>query len=200
MKRAKRNGISGVRNQVRRHLGGTNYDFSKSRLPLVALQLALMVVVCISLKNVIYIPPAYAEREKIGKFSSDDYQQFVETAVRILAKGDERGLRSMLSPSMVSRSESELGKAKVDLMIRQQFLGFFEDFHHLSANVHSTKTYDAAKRPGLAIFRSFLNGDGEEKPFVMYVIEENDELVLGNILINKTLRDVSNLVQSRKLP
>lgn len=143
---------------------------------------------------------ASAEGEKIGKFSSDNYQEFVETAVRILAKGDERGLRKLLSPSMMSRSESELGKAKVDLMIRQQFLGFFEDFHHLSANVHSTKTYDAEKRPGLAIFRSFLNEEGEEKPFVMYVIEENDELVVGNILINKTLRDVSNLAQSRKLP
>jgi hypothetical protein len=189
-----------VLNEVRRLVGATYTRGYKWPVPSIALKWALVVVVALLGQTSSRVSPAYAERERKSKFSSDDYQEFVWTAVRTLAKGDEIGLRKLLSPSMMSRSESELGKAKVDLMIRQQFLGFFEDFHHLSANVHSTKTYDAAKRPGLAIFRSFLNEAGEEKPFVMYVIEENDSLVVGNILINKTLRDVSNLAQPRKSP
>lgn len=175
-------------------------ELSRTLSPTFILKMVFIATIAPCVTTILPLSAVYAEGQKIGKYSSDDYQEFVETAVRILAQGDERALRRLLSPSMMNRSESELGKTKVDLMIRQQFLGFFDDFHHLSANVHSTKTYDASKRPGLAIFRSFLNEEGEEKPFVMYVIEENEELVLGNILINKTLRDVSNLAQSRKIP
>jgi hypothetical protein len=82
-------------------------------------------------------------------------------------------------------------------MIRQQFISFFSDFHHLSANVVTTKTTDADKHQGLAVFRSFLNDAGEERPFVVYVLEEDGKLVVGNILINKTLREVSELSSNK---
>ena len=131
-------------------------------------------------------------------FSSDDYEGFVDDVVRLLAQGKEAEFRELLSPSLMKRSLKELGKEKVDLMIRQQFIGFFSDFHHLSANVVTTKTTDADEHRGLAVFRSFLNESGEERPFVVYVLEEDGKLVVGNILINKTLREVSELSSSKR--
>lgn len=132
-------------------------------------------------------------KETSVTFSSDDYEGFVEDVVRLLAQNREAEFRELLSPSLMKRSLQELGKEKVDLMIKQQFIGFFSDFKHLSANVMTMKTSDKDKHPGLAVFRSFLNENGEERPFVVYVLEEGGKLVVGNILINKTLRDVSEL-------
>jgi hypothetical protein len=130
-------------------------------------------------------------RKSVGQFSSDDYQELVEKAVRLLAQGQSEEFRALLSPSMLRRSEKQLGETVIETIIKERYVPFFKTFHHFNPTVASMKTSDADGHRGVAVFRTFVDQVDQERPFVVYVLEEEGELVVGNLLINKTMRDVS---------
>ena len=126
-----------------------------------------------------------------GRFSSDDYQELVEKGVRLLVQCNSNKFRELLSPSMLRRSEKQLGETAIETVIKERYIPFFAGFHHFNPTVTSMKTSDVDGHRGVAVFRTFVDNVDREQPFVVYVLEEEGELVIGNLLINKTMRDVS---------
>ena len=131
------------------------------------------------------------------QFSSDDYENLVEDAVRKLVRKDSEGFKKLLSPTMLGRSEKQLGSKAIEKIINERFIPFFSDFNHLEPNGTITKTKDVEGHEGSALYRYFLNEQKTERPFVFYILEEDGKLVVGNLLINKTMRDTSLAEQGR---
>jgi hypothetical protein len=120
----------------------------------------------------------------------DRYSVLVEDAVGALVKGDADRFRELLSPSLVKRTEATMGKGAIDTIIKERFVPFFADFAALNDAVETLPTRDADGHEGLALFRSFRTEDGEQRPFAIYLLNEDGELVVGNLLLNKLLYDV----------
>lgn len=120
----------------------------------------------------------------------DKYSVLVEDAVAALVKGDAGRFRELLSPSLVKRTEATMGKGAIDTIIKERFVPFFSDFAAFTDAVETLPTQDADGHKGLALFRSFRTQDGEQRPFAIYLLNEDGELVVGNLLLNKLLYDV----------
>lgn len=122
----------------------------------------------------------------------DRYSVLVEQAVDALVKGDAARFRAMLSRSLVKRTEAAMGKGAIDTIIEQRFIPFFADFAALEDAVETLPTSDADGHAGLALFRSFRTESGAQRPFAIYLLNEDGKLVVGNLLLNKLLYDVVN--------
>jgi hypothetical protein len=120
----------------------------------------------------------------------DRYSVLVEQAVDALVKADADRFRELLSPSLVKRTEASLGEGAIDTIIKERFIPFFSDFSALNDAVETLPTSDADGHKGLALFRSFRTSEGEQRPFAMYLLNEDGRLVVGNLLLNKLLYDV----------
>jgi hypothetical protein len=120
----------------------------------------------------------------------DAYSLLVEKLIAALRDGDEDVIRSMLSSTMLTRTERELGTDAIHRIISERFIPYFSDFASLDSTVNSVRTKDAEGHEGLAFFRSFTNTAGEEKPFVVYVINEGSKVVIGNLVLNKTMNSM----------
>jgi hypothetical protein len=114
----------------------------------------------------------------------------VEEAVDALAKRDGDRFRKLLSPSLIKRTEAAMGKGAIDTIIEERFIPFFSDFVALNDSVETIPTSDADGHKGLALFYSFRTEDGDQRPFAIYLLNEDDKLVVGNLLLNKLLYDV----------
>jgi hypothetical protein len=99
----------------------------------------------------------------------------------------------MLSQATIE-SENR-GAGALDTIIKSRFIPFFGDFTRLTDTVSTLPTHDAGNNPGLAIFRTFETTSGQEKPFVIYVINQRGNYVIGNLLINKTFEDIEGPVR-----
>ena len=43
---------------------------------------------------------------------------------------------------------------------------------------------------GFAFFRSFTTKGGQERPFALYILEEDGRLVVGNLVVGRRFQDV----------
>lgn len=121
---------------------------------------------------------------------TDAYTLIVERAVDTLARGDAEGFKKLLSRNLIAETERELGRGKVDFIINERFIPFFSDLESLDSAAPTTSTRDAHGSKGIAVFRTFVNKEGLQKPFVIYVLDEDGKLVIGNLLLNKSMSDV----------
>jgi|GEM_PF-1968738 len=121
---------------------------------------------------------------------SDQYSVLVQQAVDALVKSDAVRFRKLLSPSLIKRTESAMGAGAIQTIIEQRFIPFFSDFYELNESVETIPTNDNEGHKGLALFRSFRTEDGEDRPFAIYILNEDGGLVVGNLLLNKLLYDV----------
>jgi hypothetical protein len=110
-------------------------------------------------------------------------------ALNALVEGRSDDFHALLSSSTIERETR--GSGAVDKIIRERFIPYFSDFSRLTANAASMPTEDPEGHKGLALFRSFETEDHKEKPFVMYIVEEEGKLVVSNLLLNKRLVDVA---------
>lgn len=118
----------------------------------------------------------------------DLYSAVVDEAVDCLKKGDAECFRSILSKDAVSGESG--GADAVNTIIKTRFIPFFADCIALTDTVTTIPTWDSSRNSGLAFFRTCETSSGVEKPFVIYVINQKGSLVVGNLLLNKTLQDV----------
>lgn len=133
-------------------------------------------------------PAAGVEDDELLVGRADAYSQVVDRAVGLLVRGDADGFRAMLSEATI---ESETrGTGAIDSIIKSRFIPFFSDFARLTDTVATLPTHDAGNNPGLAICRTFETNSGQERPFVMYVINQRGNYVLGNLILDKTFEDL----------
>lgn len=130
--------------------------------------------------------PARAQDEVATEAEARPYIQFVDQVVEILVAGDGKGFRDLLSPTGMAAATPE----QVDAFVNGQVLPFFADFGAPGPNVSIRRTKNPAGLTGLAFYTSFTSTGGQDKPFVMYVVEEGGRLVVGNLLVGKTFQDL----------
>ncbi len=165
------------------------------RRSLVLPRLHIFIPVLCALVACAVCPPLSAETPTPGvvddyRARPDKYSVLVEDAVGALVKGDADSFRELLSPSLVKRTEATMGKGAIDTIIKERFVPFFDDFTAFTDAVETLPTRDTDGHEGLALFRSFRTEDGEQRPFAIYLLNEDGRLVVGNLLLNKLLYDV----------
>lgn len=132
------------------------------------------------------------------EFSSKDYQDVFDKAIHALVNNEPSEFKELLSPDLIDRSEKTLGDGAVDEMITGKFIPFFADYDKLDPNITETSTTDVHGNRGIAYFRVFLTDSGGQKAFAVYVLNENEKLVIGNLVINKTFREITKAVEEAK--
>ncbi len=127
------------------------------------------------------------EADRLGA-RSDRYSKIFDLALNALVRGDAATFRSLLSSTTVV--EESRGPGAIDAVISAAFIPFFADFSALTEEISTAPTYDRSGATGIAIARSFKATSGEEKRFVIYLIDDKRRVelggvVVGNLLINK---------------
>ena len=118
-----------------------------------------------------------------------EYGAFADKAVETLVKGDGKAFRAMLSPGTIRMEQR--GKGAIDMIINERFIPFFEGFakQHLEDQPFPTyRRIDNVKGVGFA--RSFYVADGGERFYVIFILNEDGRLTVGNLLLDKKLADV----------
>lgn len=126
-----------------------------------------------------------------SKFGSDAFEAMADRAVAALAENDIEEFKHLLSPDLVKRTEREYGTDGIERIISERYVPFFDDFVRLDPNSNNIPTADQAGHKGLAFVKTFLNSAGDQKPFIIYILDEGDKLTVGNLLINKTFKDIN---------
>lgn len=109
-------------------------------------------------------------------------------AVGALHDGRAEDFRSMLSSATIERETR--GADAIDKVIRTRFIPFFAGMYKLTTTSASIPTQDPEGHKGIALGRSFITHDGEERSFIMYIVEEDGDLVVSNLLLDKTIADL----------
>ncbi len=117
---------------------------------------------------------------------ADAYRDLVSAAVSALVRGDAGTFKGLLSPNFVA----VLDEATIDGVIQSQLLPFFSDFAGHGRTTYITEAQDQFGSEGFAFYTSILTTAGEERPFVIYMVEEGGRPVVANLLVNTTFEDM----------
>jgi hypothetical protein len=61
----------------------------------------------------------------------------------------------------------------------------FADHKEIGRSITITNTTDASGNSGFAFYMYSVPKSGQQKPFVIYVLEENGQKFVGNLLVNR---------------
>lgn len=106
--------------------------------------------------------------------------RFIAAAVA----GDAAALEKMLSPAIVARA----GKETLAKVLGGQVIPFFAGQKETGRSVTITNTTDASGNQGFAYYMYSVAASGEQKPFVIYVVDENGQKTIANILVNQFVK------------
>lgn len=126
---------------------------------------------------------AVSEEDRLGS-RSDEYSRVFDNAISALVDKKPMIFRRLLTTATVT-SENR-GPAAIDHIIRDRFIPFFDNFSELTEHIATAPTFDTQGHTGLAFARSFRTKSGERKTFVIYLVEENKVIKVGNLLLNAT--------------
>lgn len=186
-------------------LRGVNRDTTRVKITmyhqriLVPRQLALAVAVSLSCHvtcTALAAPPKRrATAVPTVGFTVEEQQGFsrriddlFSRAITALREGRADEFRGMLSSSTIDRETR--GSDAIEKVIRTRFIPFFAGMKKLTATSASIPTQDPEGHKGIALGHSFLTHDGDERSFIMYIVEEDGELVVSNLLLDKTIADL----------
>ncbi len=116
---------------------------------------------------------------------SQPYEEMAHWLVQQLTDGALGAVISHFSPNFYQ----QLGQHTVETVFAEQMLPFFAGSTGLGNSRTVTHTHDSFGSKGFAFYLSRLGPDGE-KPFVLYLVNENGRLVLANLVLNKTFADL----------
>ena len=117
---------------------------------------------------------------------AEQYQSLIEEAVALLVEGNVAGFRQLLSPNMLQ----SMGDAVADATINGQLLPFFAGAINFGAETTVASATDSWGSKGLSFYKTMLMANGEERPFVIYIVEENGQPVVANVMPSRTYEDV----------
>ena len=106
--------------------------------------------------------------------------RFIAAAVA----GDEAALEQMLSPAIVARA----GKETLAKVLGGQVIPFFAGQKETGRSVTVANTADASGNHGFAYYLYSVTASGEQKPFVIYVVDENGRKTVANIVVNEFVK------------
>jgi hypothetical protein len=164
----------------------------KRRTFLLSLATSLVVAVVmqsVSLRSAQADFGADSGKAEVPAAMAEEYGAFADKAVETLEKGDGKAFRAMLSPGTIRMEQR--GKGAIDMIIYERFIPFFEGFakQHLEDQPFPTyRRIDDVKGVGFA--RSFYVADGGERFYVIFILNEDGRLTVGNLLLDKKLADV----------
>ena len=113
------------------------------------------------------------------------YEALADWAVDRLRAGDAKAVMERFSPNFTQH----LGQPAVERAFREQMVPFFAGSTKVGDSTTITKTHDGFGSQGYAFYFT-LNGPETSKPFVLYVVNEKGNLVVANIVLNKTYADM----------
>jgi hypothetical protein len=117
---------------------------------------------------------------------AEPYIAFADQILAAVTTRQSGALRASLSPSTLSEWSGE----DVDLFVDKIVMPFFADYATPVAEQWIAPTTHPAGFTGFAFYRSFTATDGRTKPYVLYVLEEDGRMVVGNLLVGKTFQDM----------
>ena len=109
------------------------------------------------------------------------FRKVAEQFVAAAAAGKGATLVEMLSPNIKERAGADAVRSTME----GQVLPFFADHASIGNSTTITNTTDASGNAGFAFYMWSVPKSGEQKPFVVYVVNENGKTVIANILVNR---------------
>ena len=113
------------------------------------------------------------------------YREVAEQLIEALVNGNLPAVLDRFSPNFLNH----LGMEQVQHVFQTQMLPFFAGAQGLGSSATTTYTHDAFGSQGFAFYLTLLHPDGE-KPFIMYMVHEGEQIVLANLLPNRTYADM----------
>lgn len=120
--------------------------------------------------------------------ASEPFRALADAFVLAAAGADREAVTGLISPLLRAQADDEVVAQVVD----QQVLPFFADFGSMGP-VTVTETSDQFGNSGFAYYCWMLpkpttepveDAAAEARPFVIYVLQEGENLVVGNILVD----------------
>lgn len=127
-----------------------------------------------------------AEDDLAMRTEAQPYALFADQVVETLVAGDGTGFRGLLSPSGVAAA----APGRIDAFVDGEVLPFFSDYGAPGPSVDVRRVKDPTGLTGFAFYTSFTSTSGQTKPFALFVVEEGGRLVVGSLLVNRTLQDL----------
>jgi hypothetical protein len=117
--------------------------------------------------------------------ASASHHQLANWTVERLRSGDLTAVLRKFSPNFMEY----LGKDKVSNVFNEQMLPFFVASTGVDASSTITMTTDGFGSKGFAFYLNLTTTEGK-KPFIVYIVNENNQLVVANLVLNKTYADM----------
>lgn len=139
--------------------------------------------------------PAKAKAEREARFvalkaEAQPYMKFGDQVIDMLAEGDAKSVKARMSPSAVRRN----GEAKLDEFVDTKLIPYFAKYDKTDEELTViARTGDDKGNKGFVIQYVFLDKDGTRRPLVMYVLRENDQYVIANIVPGRSIEEASRL-------
>ena len=116
---------------------------------------------------------------------SEPFRAVADSFITAAARGDAEMAAAMISPNLTAQAGAEA----VANVIANQVLPFFGEYAATVPNVTITQTSDQFGSAGYAYYMWMQpkGADGEAadpRPFVVYVVREGEQIVIGNILVD----------------
>jgi transcriptional regulator of aromatic amino acid metabolism len=119
------------------------------------------------------------------QMTSQPYQQLASWATEQLRKGDMAAVLKKFSPNFTNY----LGLPKVEKVFQEQMIPFFTASTGITESITITMTHDGFGSEGYAFYMN-LNSSQGIKPFIVYVVKEKGQLVIANLILNKSYEDM----------
>jgi hypothetical protein len=116
---------------------------------------------------------------------AEPYSASAEAVIRQMMQGDDSGLKTHFSPNFLR----QIGEHTFEQVCAELLIPFFETALTLSQSRTITYTTDSFGNTGFAFYRTVTEG-AAEKPFIIYMVLENDQIVVANLVVNKTYADM----------
>ena len=118
-----------------------------------------------------------------------EYGAVADRAVEALIKGDAKAFKAMLSPGTIRMEQR--GPGAIDMIISERFIPFFQGYDRPHLTNQPFPTYRRIDNvTGVGFARSFYLKDGSQRFYVIFVLNEDGSLTIGNLLLDKKLSDV----------
>ena len=128
------------------------------------------------------IPQAGPSPEELGMAArSPAYRAAADRFIAAAVAGDAATLERMLSPAIVARA----GKETLVKVLSGQVIPFFAEHQETGRSVTTTNTTDGSGNQGFAYYMYSVNRAGQQKPFVIYVVDEGGQKAVANILVDQ---------------
>lgn len=116
---------------------------------------------------------------------SEPFRAVADSFIAVAAAGDAEQIASMISANLAAQAGPEV----VANVVANQVLPFFAQYAATVPNVTITQTTDQFGSSGYAYYMWMMPKEAEgeaaePRPFVLYVVQEGETIVIGNVLVD----------------